>query len=365
VLGSFAMMHDVAETRIRQAIATWPDGVHVGRSVVDFDGINLDRPVRHEVRIEKTGDRILFDFTNTDDQAQGPVNIQPGLVRSAIAYAMIGTIDPTIPNNGGIRRVAETRFREGSVCCPTFPAPTNQYMASCIAVTEAVLDGLGGFVPERRVAATGGVGANSITGKRPDGSTFVQFEPIASAFGAGARNDGASTTDVLLSNCSIGAIEILESEYPTRVVTWEVIPDSGGPGEHRGGCSPRRVYEVQVDGVQWALRGGRHFTPAPGANGGQPGRLGRALHRRGAEEQAMPSRFSGLALQRGDRCTVEKAGGGGVGDPRKRRLSAIVDDVLDGYVTRDAAIRVYGADPVALDAALAAWNDAGAAVPAR
>jgi N-methylhydantoinase B len=363
VLGSFAAMHDVAEARIRRELEKWPDGTHVGRSLVDFDGINPDRVVRHEVRIEKTGDRIVFDFSASDDQADGPVNIQPGLVRSAIAYALIGMIDPTIPNNGGIRRVAETIFREGSVNKPTFPAPTNQYMASCIAVTEAILDGLGGFVPEARVAATGGCGGNSVTGKRADGSTFVQFEPIASAFGASARGDGSDGTDVLISNCSIGSIEILESEYPTRITRWELIRDSGGPGEHRGGCAPRRVYEIQTDGVQWALRGGRNFVPAPGADGGLPGALGRAIHRRGDAEAAMPSRFSGLALRRGDACVLEKAGGGGIGDPRRRPFDAIVDDVLDGFVSRQAAIDVYGADPARLDAALAAWYDAELASP--
>jgi N-methylhydantoinase B len=375
VLAAFAKVHDVAEARIRAELRRWPDGVHEGTSCVDFDGINVGRTIRHRVRVEKTGDRIVFDFTETDDQADGPVNIQPGLTRSAIAYALIGMLDPSIPNNGGVRRVAETRFREGSVVKPTFPAPTNQYMASCIAVTEAVLDALSGFVPSRRLAATGGVGANSVAGKRRDGSSFVQFEPIASAYGASARGDGASGCDVLLSNCSIGAIEILESEYPTRVRRFELIPDSGGPGRYRGGCSPRRTYEVLADDAQWALRGGRNFVPASGADGGSPGRVCRAGHRPGTpDERAMPSRFSGLPLRAGDIVLLEKAGGGGVGDPQMREFERVVDDVLDGHVTRQAAIDAYGADPARLDAALASWDSqtapsrlpsSGATIPGR
>ena len=357
VLAAFAKVHDVTEARIRAELEKWPDGVREGESFVDFDGINLGRTIRHHVRVEKQGGRILFDFTQADDQADGPINIQPGLTRSAIAYALIGMLDPTIPNNGGIRRVAETRFRDGSVVKPNFPAPSNQYMASCIAVTEAILQALSGFVPSRRVAATGGVGANSIAGTRPDGSAFVQFEPIASAYGASARNDGASGTDVLLSNCSIGSIEILESEYPTRIRRFELIVDSGGPGTFRGGCSPRREYEILVDGGQWALRGGRNFVPAAGADGGEPGRLGRALHNPGtATERAQPSRFSGMPLRAGDVVLLEKAGGGGVGDPRARPFERILDDVLDGHVSREAAIDGYGADADRLDAAVAAWT---------
>jgi N-methylhydantoinase B len=359
VLAAFAHVHDVAEARIRAELRTWPDGVHEGESFVDFDGINLGRTIRVHVSVEKRGGSIVFDFTGTDDQAEGPINIQPGLARSAIAFGLIGMLDRTIPNNGGIRRVAETRFRAGSVVKPIFPAPTNQYMSGCIATTEAIVAALSGFLPDRRVAATGGVGANSIAGRRPDGSAFVQFEPIASAYGASARCDGASGTDVLLSNCSIGSIEILETEYPTRIRRFELIQDSGGPGKYRGGCSPRRVYEALVDGAQWALRGGRNFVPASGADRGKPGRLGRALHNPGPGESAMPSRFSGVALRAGDVMLLEKAGGGGVGDPRERTFERVLDDVLDGHVSRTAAIEDYGVDAARLDAALGAWYDVG------
>ena len=54
---------------------------------------------------------------------------------------------------------------------------------------------------------------------------------------------------------------------------------------------------------------------------------------------------------------------GGIGDPRTRSFEAIVDDVLDGFVSRQAAIDAYGADPARLDAALAAWYDVELASP--
>lgn len=354
VLGVFRDVHNVAEDRIRHELRKVPDGVHEGTAIVDFDGINEGKPIHYHVRIEKIADRVICDFSATDDQATGPINIMPGLVRSCVAYGLIGMLDKTIPNNGGIGRVAEIRSRPGSVVAPTFPAPSNQYMSSCIAVTEAVIQALGKFFPNRAVAATGGCGGNTIAGRRRDGSSFVQFEPIASAYGGSSICDGSSGTDVLLSNCSIGAIEILESEFPTRIQRWELIPDSGGPGEHRGGLAPRRVYECLTESAQWALRGGKHFVGAAGADGGRDGRCGRAIYNPSTEqERALPSRFSGLALTAGDVLWLEKAGGGGVGDPKRRPFERVVDDVLDGYVTRESAIAEYGIDPERLDAALA------------
>lgn len=40
----------------------------------------------------------------------------------------------------------------------------------------------------------------------------------------------------------------------------------------------------------------------------------------------------------GDLLTLEKAGGAGLGDPHDRPFAAVVSDVLDGYVSRAAAI---------------------------
>jgi N-methylhydantoinase B len=356
VLEAFAYMQDVTERRIRSILASWPDGAFEAESFVDTDGVTLDRPVRYHVRIEKRGDRIHFDFTRSDDQTQGPVNIGPALARGCCYYALIAMVDPSLPNNAGVARVVETTFREGSVLSPRFPAPCCTYMATTTAITEAMLDALSGFAPQRRMAGNGGVGGLSITGKRPDGSAFVQYESIASAYGGRASSDGVSAIAVLLSNTRIAPVEIVESEFPTRVARFELVRDSGGPGRYRGGLAPRRVWEILVDDAQLTLRGGKHEVPAAGVAGGESGRLGSLVHQSAQGERRLPSRFSGVRLMRGDRLVLEKAGGGGLGEPQARSFQAVLDDVLDGYVSREAAIERYGADPVRLDVALAQWE---------
>ena len=358
VLGVFADVHRVSEERLRAALRMWPDGVHEAESFVDTDGIDLDRRVRYHVRVEKTGDRIHFDFSGCDDQVTGPINIQPALARSSLYYAIVAFVDPTLPNNAGVARVVETTFRPGSVLYANFPAAHNTYMASTIALTEAALQAMSLFVPEKRHAGNGGVGGNSITGKRRDGSTFVQYEIVCSAYGGRARSDGASAIDVLLSNGRTAPIEILENEYPTRVERFELVRDSGGAGKFRGGVSPRRVYRMLSPEAQWTLRGGRHEAPAFGVQGGKSGRLGKAIRRTVAgEETSLPSRFSNVHLASGDVAILEKAGGGGFGNPRERPFETVLDDVLDGYVSRDAAVAEYGVDAERLDEALRTWND--------
>jgi N-methylhydantoinase B len=359
VLGTFADVHDIAEARLRSVLAQWPDGTAEAESFVDTDGIDLERRIRYHARVTKTGDRILFDYTGSDDEVKGPVNIQPALARACLYYALIGFIDPALPNNGGVARVVETAFRPGSVLFARYPAPSNTYMASAIAVTEAALQALSEFVPERKHAGNGGAGGNSIAGTRPDGTAFVQYELIGSAYGAGAANDGASAVDPLLSNGHTAPVEIIEIEYPTRVLRFELIEDSGGPGTFRGGLAPRRIYEILTDDAQWTLRGGRHDVPAFGKNGGKPGRLGSCTRNPGTPEAtALPSRFSRVLLKTGDIAALEKAGGGGFGEPSARRFENVLDDVLDGYVSHAAAIADYGVDSARLDEALNRWEKA-------
>jgi N-methylhydantoinase B len=187
----------------------------------------------------------------------------------------------------------------------------------------------------------------------------VQYESVGSAYGAHAAGDGPSAVTVLLSNARIAPVEVLESEFPTRLVRFELIQNSGGPGEYRGGLVQRREYEILTDDAQLTLRGGRHEVPAFGLAGGEPGRLGACILNPGTQGEArMPSRFSGLRLKTGDRFLLERAGGGGFGDPHKRALERVVDDVIDGYVSREAAIGAYGVDERRLDEALAlmAWT---------
>jgi N-methylhydantoinase B len=359
LLETFAAVGTVAEKRIREILATWPDGVHEAETSIDTDGVTPDSGVRYHVRIEKSGDRIMFDFTGCDDQRPGPVNISPSLARGCCYYALIAMIDPSLPNNAGVANVVETTFRAGSVLDPHFPAPCCTYMATCTAIVEAMLVALSEFVPQRRMAGNGGVGGISITGSRPDASNFVQYESVGSAYGGRATSDGVSGIAVLLSNTRVASIEILENEFPTRVRRFELVRDSGGAGRYRGGLAPRRVWEVLVDHAQLTCRGGKHTIPAAGAAGGAPGAVGSLTINAGtAHAKGLPSRFSGVRLMRGDQLTMEKAGGGGLGDPRERPFEAVLDDVIDGYVSREAAIERYGVDAARLDAALARFEGA-------
>ncbi|MGH7768016.1 MAG: hydantoinase B/oxoprolinase family protein, partial [Candidatus Binatia bacterium] len=114
ILEATTLLSSYTEARVRQAIASWPDGSSEGESFVDHDGIDLDRPIRIRVKVEKRSDRIHFDFSGSSDQTRGPANIRPPLVGACCSYCLISLVDPFLPINQGLAAVSRTTFREGS-----------------------------------------------------------------------------------------------------------------------------------------------------------------------------------------------------------------------------------------------------------
>jgi N-methylhydantoinase B len=350
---AFAARLDHTERRAREAIRALPDGAVEAERRIDGD---TSSGVRYHVRVEKRGDTLYFDFTGSSDQVAMPINVRPSIVRGCIAFILLGLLGPDMGNNGGLTRVVDVKTRPGSILDPIFPAPTNAYMNTAMAICEVVLAALSTLTPARRVADGGGVGGGlAFSGKRADGSHFSTYELVGSAFGARSGKDGISGISALLTNSRTAPIEIMESEFPLRFTRWELQPDSGGPGTYRGGLGPVREYEVLADAASVTLRGGKHHFPALGLDGGADGRLGGCtINPETAGERAMPSRFTGLELKKHDVLRLAKSGGAGIGAPALRAFDALVDDVIDGYVSRASALRDYGADAVRLDAALAA-----------
>jgi N-methylhydantoinase B len=350
----FAARLDRTEARVRAALAQWPDGVAEAEKRIDGGGGD----VRYHVRVEKRGERLTFDFSGSSDQVQMPINVRPSIVRGCINFVLIGLLDPQIGNNGGLIRTFDVVTRPGSIVDPVFPAPTNAYMNTAMAVCELVLAALSALMPQKRVADGGGVGGGlAIAGNRSDGTWFSTYELIGSAFGARSGKDGISGISALLTNSRTAPVEIMESEFPLRFRRFELIPDSGGPGRFRGGLGPVREYEILAPSVNVTLRGGKHETPAAGIVGGEDGRCGACIINPGrSDERALPSRFSAISLSAHDVVRLEKSGGGGLGAPAERSFNEVAADVIDGYVSCEVAVDVYGADPARLDAAVAAWR---------
>jgi len=342
-VAAFSLLLDLSEKKMRAAIAQWRDGRYEAERFVDDDGIRLNAPVRIHVVVEKKGDRISFDFTGSADQTVGPANVRPPLVRAAIGYCLISLVDPHMFINSGIMNAFEIRLREGSVVDPRFPAPLNTYNPTVHALVEAVFAALVNIVPAR--ARADGCGSRSIIlGGRSTsaGKSYVQYEILGGGGGARATKDGASGTSVNQSNAKIASIEIVESEFPTRVLSFALIEDSGGPGKFRGGLGIRREYLNLAD-ARFSIRSTKHVIPPHGASGGADGRTGDIIVNPGTpDEKRLPTRYADYPLKAGDIFRLDTPGGGGFGDPHARDPASVLSDVRERYVSAEDAARRYG-----------------------
>ncbi|KIL37305.1 hypothetical protein SD71_01005 [Cohnella kolymensis] len=274
VLACYSQLMDVAENRVRQAISQWRDGTYTAERFVDDDGIELNKPVRIFVTVEKKGEMLHIDFTESADQTKGPANIRFPLVQAACAYCLISLIDPQMYVCSGLFRTFDLAVRDGSVLSPRFPAPVNTYNPTVHAVIDALFDALSHIVPDK-VRADGCGSRSIVIGGRNThtGKSYVQYEIVGGGTGARSNKDGLSGSTNNQGNARIAPVEIIESEFPTRILRMELIKDSGGAGRYQGGLGICREY-VNLKDARFSLRSAKHNIPANGMHGGLPGRTG-------------------------------------------------------------------------------------------
>ena len=91
--------------------------------LIDHDGIDLNIPKGIRVRVYKQGANITFDFSETDQQGSGPINVRPHLVKAACSYVMIAITGIDTPVNQGVFDTFEIITKQGTLVDPYFPAP--------------------------------------------------------------------------------------------------------------------------------------------------------------------------------------------------------------------------------------------------
>ncbi|MEO2167969.1 MAG: hydantoinase B/oxoprolinase family protein, partial [bacterium] len=137
--------------------------------------------------------------------------------------------------------------------------------------------------------------------------------------------------------------EINESIFPSRQLWRDYRTDSGGAGEYRGGCGSLYRKQVLVPATVYTYVVGRDY-PMPGIAGGMDGAPNRLLTKvrkrgEGCEVGILSERVEHEA---GECYEYYYGGGGGWGDPLRRPPARVLDDVLDEYVSVEAAARDYG-----------------------
>jgi N-methylhydantoinase B/oxoprolinase/acetone carboxylase alpha subunit len=343
VMGAMERMIANTETQAKAAILAIPNGVFEFTDYMDHDGIDLMTPIGIHVRLEIRDDQLLLDFTGTHKQVKGPVNAPLAKTWTTVFYCVRCILPDDIAFNDGLFSILQIFVPEGTVLNPRFPAPVNARSVTVNRLADAVLGALALAVPDRIGAQSCGVPTGvSFGGVDPrTGSTFVFYESYSGGMGATLHADGADAVSTGTSNAMNIPAEAIEIDYPIRITRYELVPDSGGSGEHRGGLGILREYEMLAENASANVRGDRAIFPPKGLDGGHNGAPSRYF-RIGVDgrREALPSKYSDH-IEQGERLLVITPGGGGTGDPHLRDRAAIARDLIDEKISAEKTAADY------------------------
>jgi N-methylhydantoinase B len=321
------------EARVRERIAAMPDGEHRFEDFMDDCGTGTD-PLRVAVAVRIAGDRIAVDFDGTDPQTESGLNSYFNYTRSYVYAAIKCLTDPYGPMNAGALRPIEISAPEGCFLNPRPPAGGGPRAAICTRIFDVVLGALAPALPEA-VAAAGSHFCNATFGAWDPvrGRRFVGYELIHGGTGARAGRDGCEAMSSPYNAANI-PVEAVEAATPVIVERFELIPDSGGRGRHRGGLGVRRDVRILGESIKFTNLSERHRFRPFGVLGGEPGQLGRTVVNPGTPVEREIGGKASVDLSYGDVVSFQLAGAGGYGDPAERDPRLVAEDLRLGLVTR-------------------------------
>jgi N-methylhydantoinase B len=332
-----------SEEMIRAEIRTIPDAVYLGSDSIDMQSLDYPEPRTIRVAMTKAGESLRFDFSESDPQALSACNSTLSATSSAV-YVTVKSMFPAVPMSHGCFAPISIDAPLGTIVNARPPAAVSSMAATVYdKVIGACLTALSQAMPQRAVGCPYNL-INLTLGGHLDGSDYVGYLYSEGGFGGRRSKDGpAGLVSLFGGGAKITPIEVMERRYPIQFDEWALWPDSGGPGEHRGGVGSRKTFRLTAGTARMSCLGDREFFPPFGVMGGGHGAAhGLYLNEGTPQEKNLTLKAVGVELAPGDAVTIRAGGGGGYGNPLDRDPQAVLEDVRQGYVTPAHAETAYG-----------------------
>ncbi|HUA03784.1 MAG TPA: hydantoinase B/oxoprolinase family protein [Solirubrobacteraceae bacterium] len=344
---------DYSEQRMANAIRSMPAGEAAVTSTHDpVPAAPGGIPVNVKVRVRSDDGMIDIDLRENLDCLPCGMNLTECTTRAAAMIGIFNSVATDIPPNGGSARRINVLLREN--CVVGIP----RHPASCSVATTNVFDRLANAV-QRALAGIGegmgmaeiGVGLPPavavISGHDPneEDAPFVNQLILAWTGGAGGpHSDGWLTTGgpgdggALLRD----SVEIDEMRHPIIIRAQHIVTDSEGAGRHRGAPGGFVEYGPTDGELEVIYLSDGTANPPRGARGGGDGAPARQYRRNLDGSLADLQPIGHVVLRPGETIVSYTTGGGGFGPPVARDPSRVLQDVLEGWISRERADEIYG-----------------------
>ncbi|GLK46483.1 MULTISPECIES: hydantoinase B/oxoprolinase family protein [Novosphingobium] len=329
-----------SEALVRRALADLPRGTWEAGDVVDDDGISDDPvPIHVKVTIDEEG--LTCDFSGSSPAVPGPINIPIGLTETICKFVLKSLTSASQRNNAGSFRALKVIAPEGNLFHAVYPAATFTQWPAHLAL-ELVYKALAQGMPERIAACSGGdtlgfmmIGTDPVTKSM---YAVSNNEPVG--WGGSAEFDGINATNHISGSLVRNTpIEVIEMKTGMMMEQFEIKPDSGGAGKRRGGMGTERLIRFTQDGEFLSITKRSKEKPWSLGGGAQP-ETNELIVRAGTDAEKRVGTYR-MPVAIGDRAIARGAGGAGYGLATERDPAAVLDDVLDGYVSVEAARELY------------------------
>ena len=338
----------------RKRIADITDGEFLVEDFVDTDGFS-EEPIKFKVKAIVKGEKITIDFTGSDRQCIGAINSPLANTYSSVYLALRFFLCPDAPANAGLFDAVEIILPEDCWLNAKWPAPT----IGCTTVTAAKINSaiwfaMGQAMPEHSIGGTmSDCNWLVCAAKDPDSNDQAIFSDLPAGGWGGMRgHDGVSVNYDPTGNCMNLSAEVAELCYPVVYEAFDIRTDSAGAGLNRGGMGARLQFRFKGS-AELSIETSRTIEGSSGVEGGMTSAVQKLykVTTGGANEVIggwcedgtwKNPLLASYRFQPGESFRIETTGGGGWGDPKQRAPEKVREDVLDGYVSIDAAREHYG-----------------------
>ncbi len=350
VNGASEELMDYSERMLRTRISELEDGTYHAEGYIDgfVDSPNEDeKDLKIAVSLTIDGSDINVDFTGTAAQVDLPINMPfEGTVDIAVyltirSILLDSALIEYVPQNDGLTRPVHITSPKGTLTNPSFPAPTIARFCPGNIVADTVMRALSEVAPQNVSAGVGNLKVAAYSGLKGE-NYWVYMDITEGSYGGRYGKDGMDAVDTLFANTRNNPAEDIESHYPLRVERYELREDASGPGKWRGGVGSIREISF-LEGGRFGIEGDGHRFAPWGIFGGEEGTPGDLVLNPSTDvEEHLPSKIPDRRTKTGDTVRTVSPCGGGYGDPLERDTERVLDDVLDGFVSKKNAEDQYG-----------------------